>query len=170
MTEWRRGAKAGAVSGLISGIIIGITFATWLAISASPEQFRMVAAPEADPEAAYLIYWGLIVGTIFSYSFFGPAVGTLLGLIFAATYMRLPAKTALIKGIVLGIAFWIVFFWILAPLALGGISYFTATNLFGSIPYGALLGLYGTLLGFFWNRFAPKKIFDSREKRPDWQR
>ena len=154
MTEWGRGAKAGLVSGLIYGILSGVIWAAGFAVFVPLEEIREVYFPaklfmEFGPEFSLetlrmigvvsMFIAGIILGIVF---------GTIFGVIFAPTYMILPGKASLTKGII----FWVVFC-ILLPLAgvvlFGYICWITAINFIPMIIYGALLGL-------FWDRFAPK--------------
>jgi hypothetical protein len=154
MTKWVRGAKTGLVSGLIYMAALWILILT----AASIHDFDL-SEVVTGPISPY--YFPVVSLEGFLWTAFGKGTifGIICGLAFADWYEKLPGKSFLMKGVVLGVVLWIVFGVIgratggKVLAVLGDPLFLFPTFLVGGLMIAIL---FGSLLGFFWDRFAPK--------------
>jgi len=92
------------------------------------------------------------VNLVIGYMIAGAIVGAIFGTIFAAAYNRLPGAKSILKGLSLGLVWWIV-------VGLG-LSYLLGTEIeiyhIASSLISALV--WGSLIGFFWDRYQARPI------------
>ena len=109
MPEWGRGAKAGLLSGIAYGILSGmIALDVMTARSAEilaqirstlPRDFPIEPERIMEYTKMMAVPGSIITGIIF---------GSILGLIFAAVYVRLHGKNSEVKGVVVTVIFWVI--------------------------------------------------------------
>jgi len=97
----------------------------------------------------------------FLYTIFDPGIifGIIYGLAFAGMYEKLPGKRSSMKGTISGVVAWIIFG--LIARATGGKVVILGDPLFLFLTF-LIVGfiaaiLFGALLGFLWDKFAPKR-------------
>ena len=132
MTDFKRGMTAGAKAGAVFGIIfsiLGIVYAY------------------ATLEPGYVIVTERAIGLVIGYIIAGAIVGAIFGAIYAAAYGSLPGAKSILKGLSLGILWWIVVGLGLAYLLGTGVDIYNAVS--GLIS--ALI--WGALIGFFWDKY-----------------
>ncbi len=173
MAELGRGAKAGAVAGLIISIlaaVIGLALAMTIfydeTVGVAMQAIEESGAPMDmnDFRNMMLVFMviGSIIGVVITTLF-----GAIFGLIYAWLYNRLPGKTPIAKGVVVGLGWWIIgtIFGIVLTMALSSImgsmaqeqmavaTSSTMTTINTIIDLATKI-LYGYLLGRFWIRFG----------------
>jgi len=166
MRGLKAGALAGAVMGILGGIIIVILMFTifhgeYVAIF---EQTLATMPPGAEISidtmimisAVFSIIGGLVIGVIF---------GVIFGIIYAVLYDKIPGKTAIAKGIVTGLAYFVIstVFSLLMQMAFSGqqaamgveqSSLMTGTEYLVSFVNSLI---FGYLIGWLWIKFEPKE-------------
>jgi putative effector of murein hydrolase len=169
MAEFGRGITAGLVAGLIAGILIGIlTLGLNLTIfhdemasivdqslANAEKQSGQPMPPEArDMVVLVTTYIGPIMAVILTLIF-----GAVIGLIFGWQYDRIPGKTPIAKGVIVGIGWWVV--GMVISLALqslsGSMNGVSMSGTYLAVSYTtSLIGnlIYGYLLGRFWIKFG----------------
>lgn len=170
MVELIRGIKAGVVAGLIYGVAYAFffvllfwAFASLYDIPIMPFLFSGQYLTWRDPLFALII---------------GPIFGTILGIIFAFTYNRLPGKklgewtvfvtkgawtVSMMKGAILALIVWIILFMITIPtgfptgLYISELEHYRNHQIFlAAFALFLFVGILGFQLGYFWDRFKPK--------------
>jgi hypothetical protein len=166
MRGLKAGALAGAVMGILGGIIIVILMFTLLhgEYAAIFEQTLATMPPGAEISidtlimisAVFSIIGGLVIGVIF---------GVVFGIIYAVLYDKIPGKTAIAKGIVTGLAYFVIstVFSLLMQMAFSGqqaamgveqSALMTGTNYVTGFIEAII---FGYLLGWLWIKFEPKE-------------
>ncbi len=132
MAEFKRGATAGLRAGVIFGVILAIMGVVYVYATLAP---------------GYIIRTERVIGLIIGYAIAGGIVGIIFGAIYATAYKHLPGGKSILKGLSLGIVWWIV-----VGLGIGYIlgnaidAYYVATSLISAL-------IWGSLIGFFWDRY-----------------
>jgi len=137
MADFKRGMTAGAKAGVVFGILFSILG---------------VVYTYATLEPGYVIVTERAIVLVIGYMIAGAIVGAIFGTIFAAAYNRLPGAKSILKGLSLGLVWWIV-------VGLG-LSYLLGTEIeiyhIASSLISALV--WGSLIGFFWDRYQARPI------------
>lgn len=130
--ESKRGVISGAKAGVVYGIIIAIIGIVYTYTQLAPGQFVVI-------ERAIV----LVIG----YAIAGAIVGVIFGAIYAAAYSRLPGAKSIVKGISIGIVWWLV-------VGLG-LAYCLGTVINAYQIVSSLISalIWGVLVGFFWDRY-----------------
>ena len=154
------GAKAGLIAGIAYGAIIGVvSYFTLLSIKSTVITSIAKSLPSNTPFTPdQLFNIALIVTPIFVV-IAGLVGGLILGAIYGKLLERIPGGTTMIKGIIFGVALWVLVSVLggLGDLSSYGLEYYLA-NL-GAGLLGALV--FGVLLGYFYGRFSkPKEIYE----------
>ena len=172
MADLGRGVKAGIVAGVIMGLIGGvITVALMMTVfhdeyammyQAIAEQTIAESGEEmpmdVDEFTGMMMTIG-VVGVLIMSPIIGAVIGVIFGLIYAALYDKLPGKTPIVKGLVIGMAYFVI------AILLGLVSsaIFAADIEISATVQGVdyivnLLTalIFGYLLGVFWIKFEPK--------------
>lgn len=137
MAEFKRGMTAGAKAGVIFGIILSILG---------------VVYTYATLEPGYVIVTERAIGLVIGYAIAGAIVGAIFGTIYAAAYNHLPGAKSILKGLSLGIVWWIVVGLGLAYL-LG-----TVIDIYHAVSSLISALIWGSLIGFFWDRYKAGPI------------
>jgi hypothetical protein len=168
MVELIRGIKAGVVAGLIYGVVYAFFFVLFFWAFASLYDIPIMPPPfsgqyvtwRANPLLALII---------------GPIFGTILGIIFAFTYSRLPGKklgewtvfvakgawtVSMVKGAILAFIVWAILFVITiltgfpTGLYISELEHYRNHQIF-LMAFASLLfvGILGFQLGYFWDKF-----------------
>lgn len=165
MRGLKAGALAGAVMGLFGGMVTVVLMFTLLhgEYVAIFEQTLATMPPGAEISidtmlmisAVFVIIGGLVMGVMF---------GVIFGLVYAALYDKIPGKTAIAKGIVIGLAYFVIstLFSLLMQMAFSGQQAAAGVGqsaLMTGTTY--VLGfieaiIFGYLLGWLWVKFEPK--------------
>ncbi|PKP54066.1 MAG: hypothetical protein CVT90_02085 [Candidatus Altiarchaeales archaeon HGW-Altiarchaeales-3] len=161
----KAGAGAGAVMGLLGGILSIVLMFTILhdeyiklfeqTLAAMPAGSGMSADSLLMISAVFGVIGGLIMGIIF---------GLILGLIYAALYDKIPGKTAIAKGLITGLAYFVIMtgFSVLTNALFSGqaeamgidqSSLMTGVNYITSFITALV---FGYVLGWLWIKFEPK--------------
>jgi hypothetical protein len=155
------GAKAGLVAGIAYGAIIGVaSYFTLLSIKSTVIASITKSLPanntQFTPDQLYNI--ALIVAPIFVV-IFGLVGGLILGAIYGKLLERIPGGTAMVKGVIFGVALWVLVSVVggLGNRGTYGTEYYLAN--IGAGLLGALV--FGVLLGYFYGRFTkPKETYE----------
>jgi hypothetical protein len=152
MTKRVRGVKAGLISMPIYATALRILTLTAASIHGFDLSESMV-----DFMGLYPVPIVSLKG--FLYTIFDPGItfGIIYGLAFAGMYEKLPGKSSLMKGTIFGVVAWIILGLIARAtggkvVILGDPLFLFPTFLIGGLMVAIL---FGSLLGFFWDRFAP---------------
>ena len=163
MAEYGRGAKAGLIAGLIWGIIVGALLATLLTLFKSDVLAGISQIPNnpMSPEELYTITLEFGVGASISLGIIG---GLILGAIFAAVYNAYLRNSSIrLRGLVFGVVLWLIDLGLNGGGGLASGDEYFAISLIGYLVASLI---YGYLLGYFFERFAPKNIPIMEE--PKW--
>ncbi len=131
MAEFKRGMTAGAKAGVVFGIIFSILGIAYI---------------YATLEPGYIIVTERAFVLVIGYAIAGAIVGSIFGMVYAAAYDRLPGAKSILKGLSLGIVWWIVVGLGLAYL-LG-----TVIDIYQIVSSLISALIWGSLIGFFWDR------------------
>jgi len=137
MADFKRGMSAGAKAGVVFGVIFSILG---------------IVYTYATLEPGYVIVTERAIGLVIGYMIAGAIVGAIFGAIYAAAYNSLPGAKSILKGLSLGIVWWIV-------VGLG-VSYLLGTELNIYNAASSLISalIWGTLIGFFWDRYQAQPV------------
>lgn len=137
MADFKRGMTAGAKAGVVFGIIFSILG---------------IAYTYATLEPGYVIVTERAIGLVIGYMIAGAIVGAIFGAIYAAAYNSLPGAKSILKGLSLGIVWWIV-------VGLG-IAYLLGTeiNIYNAVSSLISALIWGALIGFFWDKYKAVPI------------
>jgi len=95
MGKIERGIKAGILAMIIANLISTVVSLLLIAL--------LIPYP-SNPSFLFFMFTGVIVGTLI----YGVITGAVLGTIYAAIYAFLPSKSPIIKGIFLGIVYYLI--------------------------------------------------------------
>lgn len=153
MLEYGRGAKAGLVAGVVWGIIVAMLLATLLTTFKSDVLSSISTVPNVNMTASQLYTITLEFGVVSSV-LLGIIGGLILGVVFAFVYpLYMKSSSIRARGIVFGMVLWVI------DLAVnGGGGSGSGMEYFGISVAGYFVAslAYGYLLGYFFERFAPK--------------
>ncbi|MGI0080589.1 MAG: DUF6789 family protein, partial [Nitrososphaerales archaeon] len=153
VVAYGRGAKAGVVAGLVWGVIVAALLAALLTTFKTDVLSGISTVPGVNmtAEQLYTITLEFGVGSSIALGIIG---GMILGAIFAAVYtVYLKSSSVRTRGVVFGIILWFV------DLAFnGGGGSASGMEYFAISIAGYLVAslAYGYLLGYFFERFAPR--------------
>jgi ABC-type Mn2+/Zn2+ transport system permease subunit len=136
MTDYGRGIKGGLFAGIIYALVYAVAFYL------------------VGPTTTYLSAsdWALLgVGLVLSAAIIGIVGSIIIGVVFATYYGSLPTKSSIVKGIIAGLIFWLIF-GLGVSLVTGG--FFLVESIVQAVFQ---VFLFGILLGFFWDMFGGKK-------------
>ncbi len=155
MGKIKEGAKAGVVAGIIYGIIATIvTVSLEYVFKSGILSAISGAVPPGTATNLDVLYYSTIVGSIIVGMVFSIILGLLLGIILGAFSERIPGKTLVVKGMVLGFLSWIFVHLCADVLNLRyGLAFYIAAV---SIGLATLL-FYGALLGTFFGQAMKTK-------------
>ena len=128
MVDINRGLKAGLAGGILIGILMALFFFFNLPTDINPY--------------GKIFY---LLSLLLTAAFYG-IIGLLAGMVFAVLYEKIPVKGSLLKGAVFSVPFVLVLILVFPPI-------FT----FYSIITTMLVIVWGSMLGFFYDKFGPKK-------------
>ena len=154
------GAKAGLVAGIAYGAVLGVvSYFTLLSIKSTVIASITKSLPansQFTPDQLFNI--AVLVAPVFVV-IFGLVGGLILGAIYGKLLERIPGGTAMIKGIIFGVALWVLVSVLGGVGDLGnyGVEYYLAN--IGAGLLGALI--FGVLFGYFYGRFSkPKETYE----------
>jgi len=122
------GAKAGIIFGFIAAIM------GWAYTYATLGPGKTIILERA-------------IALVIGYAIAGAIIGVIFGTIYAAAYTHLPGTKSILKGISIGIVWWLV-------MGLG-LSYCLGTVINAYHIVSSLISalVWGVLVGFFWDRY-----------------
>jgi hypothetical protein len=162
MTERVRGVKAGLISMPIYGAALWM-----LTLAAASIHGFDLSESMVDILGLYPVPIVSLQGFLWTVIDPGITFGIIYGLAFAGMYRKLPGKSSSMKGTIFGVVAWII----LGVIArtTGGRVVILGDPLF-LFPTYLIVGfiaaiLFGALLGFLWDKFAPSSKSSKKETK-----
>ena len=150
MGNVKQGGKAGLIAGVIYALVTAPVVAALETAFKSGIEGAVISEfhPGTTADLSSL-YTSVLVGSVAVAVIFGVILGVGLGLLFGAYSDRIPGKSVVVKGLVLGFFLWLILHALADLLNLQYGVTFYATD----IGLGLVTSLlYGYLLGLFFDR------------------
>jgi hypothetical protein len=155
------GAKAGVVAGVLYGVVLAI-LSYFTVVSEKSLIISAITNKAANsPFTPEQLYGIVLIATPIVVLIGGLIGGTVVGALYGRLFERIPGGSSTVRGIVVGIALWLV----LSVLGgIGNLQYGALTYLSGVVVGLVSALLFGFVLGYFYGRFIkPKETYELKQ-------